>query len=671
MKATARILYAACILAILPYACGNKSQINHPEILAPFLRMADTASNQSKDHILVLLDSAYETINSPGPADRFSLDSFKRDYYGYVKTEHWKAMQYADTMIEMNKDNLDDEAFAERYARALVYKGLSYYSLRRFDDAYKYYTMSKEVLVKYIKNKCTLAQYSGTQANLLFAQGKYVQAATEFVEHYRFQLNCGQENYQWLMSLQGALDNAGICYFKAGLLDSAYSCYKAALETIEKNEHRFPPNPASTANAKGVIYGNQAEILAFYRKFKEAEELYIKSIAGTRLSDVGYTQFTQMRLAQMYITARQLPRANNILQATGASLDTLPDEQNRLRWFMAQADYYKAKNDAAQASEYLRKFIALKDTSILKTQKFAELDVRRSFESMEQKVLNETLQRDNQQKSVYLLIAVVVICMALAIVALVWYNLRRTGRYVKQLNDKNDELQKAFNSLESSHNENSRIMRVVAHDLKNPASAMRNLVHSLLRKEESAEKREILELIQGSCINSLNLINDLLTDKKQAADARKEVTDLSRLLENCVELHQAKADEKSQRLQLRSEQAEARVNTQRIWRVISNIINNAIKFSPENAVIDIRLQKKERFVQLCVKDYGIGIPANLKDKIFSLPEEAGRQGTMGEESYGLGLSISKKIVEEHQGKIWFESVDGKGSSFYVELPALN
>src|SRR5664279_394350 len=110
------------------------------------------------------------------------------------------------------------------------------------------------------------------------------------------------------------------------------------------------------------------------------------------------------------------------------------------------------------------------------------------------------------------------------------------------------------------------------------------------------------------------------------------------------------------------------MNRQRMWRVISNIVNNAIKFSPANAEIIIRLERKADSLILSVHDSGIGIPADLKDKIFTIHPDASREGTSGEESYGLGLSISRKIIEEHEGKLWFESEAGIGSVFYVELP---
>jgi signal transduction histidine kinase len=234
---------------------------------------------------------------------------------------------------------------------------------------------------------------------------------------------------------------------------------------------------------------------------------------------------------------------------------------------------------------------------------------------------------------------------------------------------RNEDLQHAFQSLEQSHKENSRIVRVVAHDLKNPISAIRTLIYSLLRKEEPGSvNREVFELIETTCIDSVALINDLLNNKRTLSDISKELVDMGRMIEQCAELFQIKAEEKKQQFKLQIDHPIIMMNRQKIWRVISNIVNNAIKFSPENAEISISLERKGSSVLLSVHDNGIGIPADLKDKIFTINPEKSREGTAGEKSYGLGLSIARKIIEEHSGKLWFESEPGKGSVFYVELP---
>src|SRR6185503_7822197 len=110
------------------------------------------------------------------------------------------------------------------------------------------------------------------------------------------------------------------------------------------------------------------------------------------------------------------------------------------------------------------------------------------------------------------------------------------------------------------------------------------------------------------------------------------------------------------------------INREKIWRVISNLISNAIKFSPVDSVIKVKAIQKQGNVVIAVKDHGIGIPDNMKDKVFNMFTNAKRPGTIGEKSFGLGLSISKQIIEKHSGKIWFDSVQDKGTTFYISLP---
>jgi signal transduction histidine kinase len=110
------------------------------------------------------------------------------------------------------------------------------------------------------------------------------------------------------------------------------------------------------------------------------------------------------------------------------------------------------------------------------------------------------------------------------------------------------------------------------------------------------------------------------------------------------------------------------ISREKIWRVMSNLISNAIKFSPQGSAINVKIEDYGNEVEISVKDHGIGIPDAIKDKVFNIFTEAKRTGTAGEKSFGLGLSICRQIIENHQGKIWFKSDDKKGTTFFVRLP---
>lgn len=213
------------------------------------------------------------------------------------------------------------------------------------------------------------------------------------------------------------------------------------------------------------------------------------------------------------------------------------------------------------------------------------------------------------------------------------------------------------------------MLKVVAHDLRNPIGAMTSIANLMLDDgPRSDNDRMMLDLLKTSGENSLELVNDLLLMHTRSEELIKEAVDMYELLEYCVELLEFKAKEKMQQLILTAAHVLIRVNRGKIWRVISNLITNAIKFSPNGARIQVLMEVKPDKVQIRVKDQGIGIPEDMKDKIFDMFTISRRAGTAGEQSFGLGLSISRQIVEAHGGTIWCESAPGNGSTFYIELP---
>lgn len=102
-------------------------------------------------------------------------------------------------------------------------------------------------------------------------------------------------------------------------------------------------------------------------------------------------------------------------------------------------------------------------------------------------------------------------------------------------------------------------------------------------------------------------------------------------------------------------------------QVITNLLSNALKFTPDSGNIRISVEDKNDNILIKVQDNGIGIPAHLQPFLFDKFTKAGRQGIHGEPSVGLGMSIIKTIVEWHNGQIWFESTEGIGTTFYIEI----
>lgn len=282
------------------------------------------------------------------------------------------------------------------------------------------------------------------------------------------------------------------------------------------------------------------------------------------------------------------------------------------------------------------------------------------------------LSRASEQIRLILLIFMCVLAVTGCIFVLVIRkNLKRTKRLNILVMAQNVSMQQTLASLEQSHAENTRMMKVVAHDLRGPISGISTIAEMMLEDPaRSAEDREIFQLIKDTGDNLQELANDLLVLKTKDEDLHREPTDIGELLQQCVGLFAGTAREKQQAIELNTFSMVIPASREKLWRVISNLITNAIKFSASGTTIFMGLENLDDSILISIKDNGIGIPDNIGEKIFQLQTSAGRTGTQGEQSFGMGLAISKQIVEAHGGKLWFEPNPEGGTIFYIKLPKL-
>jgi signal transduction histidine kinase len=216
------------------------------------------------------------------------------------------------------------------------------------------------------------------------------------------------------------------------------------------------------------------------------------------------------------------------------------------------------------------------------------------------------------------------------------------------------------------------VLAIVSHDLKNPVATIRLVAH-LFRQfglKDPAQVARLTDAIQRSVDKMQALINDLLDfDKMQSGTfaVERHRSAVSRLAVPVIESFRLLAEDKRQTLDLDlpEELPEVAVDAHRIGQVISNLLGNAIKFTPEGGSIRVAARQRGKEVLVSVADTGPGIPAGHQKKIFDWFWQG--QGTRHMGS-GLGLSIAKGIIDAHGGKIWVESQPGKGSLFSFTLP---
>ncbi len=629
------------------------------------------------------LDSAFAHINKPTVNDKFRFYAFHYVYAQKVKLNYKKALALADSMLVTAQKSTGKQQYVSNFAEANYAKGDSYFSLNQYNDAYQCYFQGYLIAKNYL-NKASLSDYTYRMGMIMYKQAHYKLAASYFKDSYQQSLSItanSKDGFPQFYRNQELLDNIGISYRHNGDIDSSIVYFDKALRLINDNNLKFKSRSDMLEIARGVVYGNKAEALIIKGNYNQAKAMLKKSIAINfkKGGDKRDAQLAEIKLGQIFLLQHKNDSLINLLTNIRRQLDTVKNDDAEGDWNRLMGGYYLHKNQAGMAINYIQRYNSLKDSTIKRLSTLKESDVNQQLANFEKENEIENLNNSNKLQHIYLQVAIVCAVMAVSIILLVLRNWRRSKQDVitvkrlnEQINQQKTDLEKALEELKNSSREKDRILRTVAHDLRNPLGGIASLTNIMVDESDDNELKEQLKIINDTSADTLELINEILeaTNNNTSKELSKQLIDINSLLNNSVELLRFKAAEKHQLIIVEGLDTPEQlyVNREKIWRVISNLISNAIKFSPVGEAIRIKVVEKNDFIEISIADHGIGIPHEMKDKVFNMFTDAKRPGTIGEKSFGLGLSICKQIIENHNGIIWFESLPWKGTTFYVSLP---
>jgi two-component system sensor histidine kinase VicK len=219
-------------------------------------------------------------------------------------------------------------------------------------------------------------------------------------------------------------------------------------------------------------------------------------------------------------------------------------------------------------------------------------------------------------------------------------------------------------------------LHVISHDLRGPIGVVKMLASEISKQLPSSEHqqlREWLRIIEDISKRNLKLIKNVLSEEslssagvavdKQRLDLVWEVKELMKYFTGAEAYIN-----KTFNLSFSHPKMFAKVDNIKFGQIVTNLVDNAMKFTKANGLVKVHLEQLDNTVLLTVADNGIGIPNDLRPLLFTKNTGAARPGTEGEISTGLGLWIVKTFTDAHQGRVWFETEEQKGTTFYVELP---
>jgi len=254
------------------------------------------------------------------------------------------------------------------------------------------------------------------------------------------------------------------------------------------------------------------------------------------------------------------------------------------------------------------------------------------------------------------------------------HNLLHLGLQKKELKALNVALKQANEELRKASQMKSQVLRIAAHDMKNPLNGIREFAKILKEEFDTGRPNpELLDLIHTASDQMLIMVGKLLdSDALESGELilTMEPVSIGTIAEEVVRHNRPQAERKGESLILHLDQNDPCIvegSWEWLRNAMDNLVSNAIKYSPLGKTIWVTVKRQGPVVRFSVCDEGPGLTGNDKQRLFGKFQRLSALPTNNESSTGLGLSIVKQIVEMHHGRVWAESEEGQGSTFIIEL----
>jgi signal transduction histidine kinase len=457
--------------------------------------------------------------------------------------------------------------------------------------------------------------------------------------------------------------------------------YQEALETHKRSlsirrRVRDKKNEALSLNDIGELYRlmkNDEKALANHVVALEIRQaLGDKKDIAESYNNIGILYFQQQNFERAVA---------NFRLALEAAQDAQAQEQIRRSYdYLSQC--YRHAGDYKKALEYKDLFVAINDfiqnekneQRLLETQNRYTIDRKQSqIEKLDAIRAQREKELQAQKQFRDFLVALIALTIVVALLTLYLYIVKRRSN--KTLQVVNAKVQQQNLALQDLNATKDKFFSIISHDLKGPLNSLTSFSSLLINHTDSLSKDEIRMLakdLDKSLKNLFALLENLLEWSRSQTgniEFKFEPFNLAALLQQNKELLLAQARNKKIAIETTHDAAlVVSAHRHSVNTVVRNLISNAIKFTPENGCITLSMALKENEVVVSVADTGVGMPAEVLQKLFRIDTKHTTKGTADEKGTGLGLILCKDFVEKNGGRIWVESTVGKGSVFSFTLP---
>jgi signal transduction histidine kinase len=540
-----------------------------------------------------------------------------------------------------------------------------YYDLGEYDEAYFYFKESFRI-AKSLGDSFRMTVALHNVGRVFKELGQHDQA----LEHLNLSKKMSEEIDDFV-GIAYSFDELGDLQLKRGHYDSALAYLRISLSVTRKyEEHVLEPR---TLIRIAQIYLHKNDFAHALSVYDSAYQLHEKTNNKFGLAEVSLGR------GSVYLKQKQYDRALGAINSSLTMARSLNARILEIRCYYQLSQLWEMKGDHAKSLTNYKQFKQLEDSLFSQDMqsKLLRDQVRFETEAKDSRIaelsaLNEL--RDDQIKREELNRNILMVVFALSVILL--FSVYRSGQRRRQINmllmQHQDEMEKRSDELERLNQVKDKFFSIISHDLRSPINALAGILD--LMSKDAVKAEDFTRYTQELRIrfnHTRTLLNNLLDwtllqmDKLNLQAAK---IDLHKIVEENIQLLGSLKDKRITLTNSVPQQAIGFADSNTINLVIRNLMTNAIKFTNDGGTVAIGADERGAEWVISVKDNGIGIRPDVLKILFDKTAPYTTRGTANEKGTGLGLILCKEFVEKNGGKIWVESSEDQGSTFWFTIP---
>jgi signal transduction histidine kinase/DNA-binding response OmpR family regulator len=660
---------------------SGKNDIDSLKALLP------TFSGQERVHLLCSLSKAYRSID-PNEGIKYAEEGLSdAKKIGYLKGEatsirligsnyvilgnYKMAMVNARQALQLLKE-LENEKL--EIAATLNLIGIIYYKISDYDNALEYYLMSLKISEE-IEHKKGIANSMNNIGNVYSNILKYEEALKYLLKAYEIKQEIGN-----VRELATTANNIGIAYAKLSNISKALEYYQISLRL--KKENKDYQSYASTLNNMGEMYFDQKnynEALKYYQEAETTSQKYKNDqLLAMIWMNIGYT----------YLKLQKLDIALNYLEIGKDQAKKTSAANVEIECYKALSELYSDKGDYKKALEFYKSYTLLRDSVFSKqsVERIANMEQQIEIEKQEKEIENykitqsiAQLKISRQRLLIYLFVGMGIFVIFIIIYLIHRYQLKNSANLA--ITTKNNQLRTLADQLQEMDEIKSNFFANISHEFRTPLTLLIGPLTKLIENSKYPGLNKTLKLMLRNAQRQLNLVDQLLDlskieAKKMTLKASKGT--INKFVKAILSSFYTLAKDKGIELKLIEESNDIEIyfDSDKLSKILSNLISNAIKFTLKKGTIEVILSVEQSsdkslrpdFFKLIVKDNGIGISEKHLHHIFDRFYQVDTSSLGIGKGTGVGLALTKELVELHRGEIIAKSRKNLGSEFIVKLP---